>query len=309
MATTPKISFEESIQVTQLSPDTFQPAHPLWTWPNSAVVPGGCLMSLAAASCYRTLPSGYALDNLHCQFLSGSIAAEPYTAHVTRLTDGKRFRVRSVVIKQNNRNIASLTLAFMNATPWTGPSMRHTVSQAGKARIAQITIDDLERGRGRNGGFMRFQRLPLIHQPSQQPHTSLAPVVAHILGPLAAPAGTIPHILGLLNISDYHVLGAAPALHGLSNGLPAIGDESGVGRQMDFSMYTSLNHTVHIHSHDFRADELLYIEVTSPWTGDGRGLMHSRIFSGRDGRLLASCTQEAYYVLKEGERSEFTSKL
>lgn len=303
-----RFTFEDSIELKEIDTDTFQNIHPAWTWPNSGVVPGGLLMALAAAAAYRTLPDGYALDNVHCQFISGSKPDSTYTMNVQRLSNGKRFRVRSVLIQQDNRNIASLTLAYINASPWQGPAMKHSVSQAGKQRIKEITIDDLERGRGPTGGFMRFQRLPLVHQNPREPHTSLKPVVAHMIGPLKASKGTMPHILGLLNLSDYHLLGAPPDLHGYDVGLPAIGDDSGKPTVSAMSMYTSLNHTVHIHSHGFRADELMYIEVTSPWTADGRGMVHSRIFS-QSGLLVASCVQEAYYVLKPEQKSAFESKL
>ncbi|ETN40236.1 acyl-CoA thioesterase II [Cyphellophora europaea CBS 101466] len=302
------ITFEESLELWQIAPDVYENVHPAWTWPGGAVVPGGLLMAMGSAAAYKTLPEGYALDNLHCQFLSGPKPDVPFQYHVQRLSDGRRFITRSVIIQQNKRNMVSLTIVFANASPWNGPAMKHTVSQVGKQRIEHITIDDLEKGRGPLGSFMKFQRLPLIHASPQEPNTSVEPVVAHIIGPINSPVGSIPHVLGLLNLSDYHVLGAAPALHGIDVGLPAIGDASGERTQMNFKLYTSLNHTIHIHSHDFRADEMTYIEVTSPWTGDGRALAQSRIFS-KHGRLIASCVQEAFYVMKPDAKSHFASKL
>ncbi|KPI37766.1 Acyl-coenzyme A thioesterase 8 [Cyphellophora attinorum] len=307
---TPTLTFEQSLSLTRLSPTTFRPLHPQWTWPNSTVVPGGCLMSMAAHAAYQTLPAdpAYALDNLHCQFLSGSNPDEPYTITIQPLTDGKRFRVRSAVVTQAGRNIVSVTMAFINASPWKGPSMRHSVPRVGKERVREITIDDLERGRTVRGGYMKFQRLPLVHRDPREVHTSVKPVVAHIIGPMQAETGTIPHVLGLLNLSDYHVLAAPSDLHGYTLGLPAIGDASGKPTEAMASMFTSLNHTVHIHSYDFRADELMYVEVTSPWTGDGRGMANSRIFNQK-GDLIASCVQETYHVLKPGQKSLFESKL
>jgi acyl-CoA thioesterase 8 len=302
------LTFEDSLTLRQLSPDVFENIHPAWTWPNSPVVPGGVLMSLAAGAAYQTIPSGYALDNLHCQFLNGSNPDTKYTIKVQRTSNGKRFIIRVATVCQGERNIVSVTMAFISCSAWTGPAMRHTVQRQGTTMVDAITIDDLERGRTAKGGFMKFQRLPLLHASPQQAHTSMEPVVAHIIGPLKAERGTTPHILGLLNLSDYHVLMGPAVLNGLSGPLPAIGDTSGVPEQSSMKMFTSLNHTIHIHSHDFRADEMVYIEVTSPWTGDGRGLANSRIFSS-DGRLLASCVQETFYVVKPDAKSKFGSKL
>lgn len=40
-----------------------------------------------------------------------------------------------------------------------------------------------------------------------------------------------------------------------------------------------------------RADEWMFAEMESPWSGDGRGVVTQRIFS-KDGTLLATCHQE-----------------
>lgn len=301
-------NFEDSNALREVEEDTYENVYPAWTWPSSGVVPGGLLMAMATNAAYKTLPEGYALDNLHCQFLAGPKFDVPFRCCVQRLSEGRRFRARAVNIQQDDRTMVSITVTFISSSPWTGPAMRHTVSRVAKQAVDRITTDDLARGRGPLGSFMKFQRLPLIHGTPQEPHTTVEPVVAHIIGPMKAPAGTLPHILGLLNLCDYHVLGAAPALHGIDVGLPAIGDASRTPTTMNFKMYTSLNHTVHIHSHDFRADEMIYIEVTSSWASDGRALMHSRLFS-KAGKLLASCVQEAYYVLKPDAKSHFGSKL
>ena len=303
-----QFNFEASNALRQVAEDTYENVYPAWTWPSSGVVPGGLLMALATKAAYNTLPDGYALDNLHCQFLAGPKFDVPFKYCVQRLSEGRRFRARSVSIQQEDRTMVTVTVTFISASPWTGPAMQHTVSRVAKESIDRITIDDLARGRGPLGSFMKFQRLPLIHSTPQQPQTTIEPVVAHIIGPMKAPAGTLPHILGLLNLSDYHVLGAAPALHGFDVGIPAIGDTSKMPTKMNVKMYTSLNHTVHIHSNDFRADEMIYIEVTSSWAANGRALMHSRLFS-KAGSLLASCVQEAYYVLNAEAKSHFGSKL
>ena len=60
----------------------------------------------------------------------------------------------------------------------------------------------------------------------------------------------------------------------------------------EIGMMVSLDHSIYFHSpRDFRADEWLYTECESPWSGDGRGLVMQRMYT-KEGRLVASCVQE-----------------
>jgi acyl-CoA thioesterase 8 len=58
------------------------------------------------------------------------------------------------------------------------------------------------------------------------------------------------------------------------------------------SMMVSLDHTIYFHNpRGFRADEWLFTEMESPWSGDGRGLVLQKIFTQK-GELIATCVQE-----------------
>jgi acyl-CoA thioesterase len=131
--------------------------------------------------------------------------------------------------------------------------------------------------------------------------------VAQISPPITPtdPSTTAIHqSLGIISLSDYHILDAPPTLHGLSFGLPIINDRSRTPTYTHFERYTSLTHTIHFHLHEgFKSDDLCYIEVTSPWARGRRAEVHSRIF-GRDGRLIATCVQGSYYVMKEDLKGE-----
>ena len=57
-------------------------------------------------------------------------------------------------------------------------------------------------------------------------------------------------------------------------------------------MMVSLDHIIYFHRpRDIRADEWMFSEMESPWSGDGRGLVFQRIWN-REGKLVASCVQE-----------------
>lgn len=66
-------------------------------------------------------------------------------------------------------------------------------------------------------------------------------------------------------------------------------------KRPEIGMMVSLDHSIYFHSpRDFRADEWLYTECESPWSGDGRGLVMQRMYT-REGKLVASCVQEVSY--------------
>ncbi|KAF1954811.1 Thioesterase/thiol ester dehydrase-isomerase [Byssothecium circinans] len=67
----------------------------------------------------------------------------------------------------------------------------------------------------------------------------------------------------------------------------------------EIGMMVSLDHTIYFHDpRGFRADEWMFTEMETPWSGDGRGLVFQKMFSG-DGRLIATCVQEGLVRLKQ----------
>lgn len=62
--------------------------------------------------------------------------------------------------------------------------------------------------------------------------------------------------------------------------------------KQEIGMMVSLDHTIYFHDpRGFRADEWMFTEMETPWSGDGRGLVFQKLFS-KDGRLIATCVQE-----------------
>lgn len=61
-------------------------------------------------------------------------------------------------------------------------------------------------------------------------------------------------------------------------------------------MLVSLDHSIYFHEPKrVRADEWMFSEIESPWSGDGRGVVMQRIYA-QDGTLLASCMQEVSFL-------------
>ncbi|KAF5541313.1 acyl-coenzyme A thioesterase 8 [Fusarium mexicanum] len=65
------------------------------------------------------------------------------------------------------------------------------------------------------------------------------------------------------------------------------------------TMAASMDHTVYFHNlHQLRTDDWMLVEMESPWAGDERGLVVSRIWS-HDGTLAATCFQEGLVRLAQ----------
>lgn len=72
----------------------------------------------------------------------------------------------------------------------------------------------------------------------------------------------------------------------------------------EIGMMVSLDHTIYFHNpREFRADDWMMMEMETPWAGDGRGLVHERIFT-RDGKLIATCVQEGLVRLTQPAESK-----
>lgn len=68
-------------------------------------------------------------------------------------------------------------------------------------------------------------------------------------------------------------------------------------KRPEIGMMVSLDHSIYFHNpRNFRADEWLYTECESPWSGDGRGLVLQRMYT-KEGILVASCVQEVCFLL------------
>ena len=263
-------------------------------------------MSLAAAAAYETVSSEFSIDTLQAHFLSGPNPDLPLQMRVQRLSNGGRFLTRVILVEQRGTKMVHVTCSFVRTAAMKGPSMTHSTSRMTSQTIDSITLDDLEVGKNKQGPIMKFQRTPPVYTGTGIPPPSPAPdsmtyTSVAIISPSIKSSNTRVQALGIIALSDYHVLDAPPTLHGISFGLPEINDTSGTPTYQNFERYTTLNHTIHFRAHNgFKADDLCYIEVTNPWANARRAEVQSRIFD-RQRKLIASCVQESYYVFKEGQ--------
>jgi acyl-CoA thioesterase len=302
------LTFEESIVLEEIAKDCFRSRHKPWQWPWAPGAPGSVLLSMAAAAAYRTVPANVAITSLHAQFGANIVTDKPIVYRVQRVRDGGFLTTRKVAIEQDNREAVWFTIGFVQRTRWKGPAMKHSSQQIGHQPLQKVELDEFRHFFGRKGNRprMEFQRLPLINEADIS--SSVQPVVGRIIDSLEAPAGSAVHVIGLMSLTDCMFSSAPHALHDVKLVLPPIGDTTSGPQVPDATSLMTLDHTVHIHSHDFRTDELLYFEMDSPWADNGRAFARSRIFK-QDGTLIASCSQEALTVFRPDAKLEQSSKL
>lgn len=121
-------------------------------------------MAQAASAAWKTVPDGFMLDTLQTHFLLGPNSKKPLVFKVQRIGNGRRFAVRIVNIVQDGKVVVTITMSFMNNVHWSGRAMTHAVPMQMDRKKQKIVLDDFEKMRTSQGPFMKFERLPHIHQ-------------------------------------------------------------------------------------------------------------------------------------------------
>lgn len=281
----------QSLELREIDTDVFENEVLPWTWPRTQNVPGPQLMSLCTAAASRTRPENFNLDSLLVNFLNAPSSKTHMQFKVTRLSNGRRFAVRSVMVEQQGTSIVQANVTFVNTEKWTGPQMSYSRSRQTTGTVEAITKDVLL-PKTEKGPFIKIQQMPPTFKDSiRSPQLGVASFAAQIT-PIEESAGTLGQHLGIISLSDVWAISAPLQLSGLTWGLPDPADRTQTPTENNMKVGTSLNHIVHFHNHeDFRADALKYIEVTTPWAKDGRAMLNSSIFDG-DGTLIATVEQE-----------------
>ncbi|KAL9130206.1 MAG: hypothetical protein Q9217_001551 [Psora testacea] len=168
---------------------------------------------------------------------------------------------------------------------------------------------------------------PTMPDDSPQPQSRRPQSWLKCRGSLSPAGGLQAHLSALAYMSDSWFIGTVSLIHGLSrfshhvsssapylrhvakmeianhnsNGGTTRGQDLGGKESVNtplhqpkagVGMMVSLDHTIYFHRpREVRADEWLFSEMESPWSGEGRGLVMQRIWN-REGRLVASCVQE-----------------
>ncbi len=244
---------------------------------------GGQIIAQALVAATRTVGQDRAVHSLHAYFLRPGDEDFPAEYWVERDFDGRSYCNRRVVAKQGSKVILNFSASFQR--PETGMSHQDAMPQVPPPDGLKTEGELIEALADHIPEPMRARMTrprPIEWRPiSARAWMSMEPMPAQQSGwfRLAKPIGDDPllHRAILAYITDQQLLGTCTMPHGLNWFQGEL-------------ISSSLDHTVWFHD-DFRVDDWMLFDTTSPWSGGGRGLNLGNIFT-RDGRLVASVAQE-----------------
>jgi acyl-CoA thioesterase II len=240
---------------------------------------GGQVLAQALAAGYSSVPPDRHLHSLHSYFILPGDTAQTVLFEVERLRDGRSFTTRRIAAIQNGRPIFYMTASFQ--TTESGPDHQDSSPSPGidpdllpapaEFAAARGTVD----GARTSFGSIDIRTEGYRDALSPSGYPSVSRVWMKVSDRL--PDDQAIHASALAYMSDFVLLRAAMAVHGLEDAHEAI-------------QTASLDHAMWYHR-PLRADEWLLYDQVSPSTSGARGLAMSRIFD-LQGRLVATAMQE-----------------
>ena len=251
---------------------------------------GGQVIAQALQAAQRSTEPPKTAHSLHAYFMRPGNEDYPIIFRVVRDFEGRSFATRRVIAMQQGQPILNMAASFQ--TPEDGLRHQNTMPDVlgpeelqSESELRREMIDEIPE---------KFRRHMLRGRPIEirpvQPRSWFRPDTREPRQDswfrLVAPIGDDPamHRAILAYASDMTLLGTSTLAHGIN--------------WMTHNLQTaSLDHALWLHE-DFRADEWLLYSCDSPWAGHARGFNRGTIYT-RDGRLVASATQEGLMRLRE----------
>jgi len=245
---------------------------------------GGQVLAQALNSATQTVAPERFPHSLHAYFLRPGSFDQPIIYDVDPIRDGRSFSTRRVVAKQNGKAIFSCSISYQPREP----GFEHQIEMPADIPPPESLPSDIDQVAREAGSIeaavkngFRFDK-SLVDVRTYLSHR-------HEDG-VSRPArcgfwfkfadlgddSLLSHQTLLAFFSDKGLLGASFLPHGI-NGKSNM-------------MIASLDHGLWLHT-DFKVDDWLYYEITSPRSAHARGFCHGHFYN-REGHLVASATQE-----------------
>lgn len=272
---------------------------------------GGHLVAQALAAAGRTVSPAHHPNSLHAYFLRPAHPDAPIDYRVDTALTTQSFAARRVLAAQGGREVFSLAVSFHR--PETGPSRQDPMPQVPDPQTLPTYEERLTKALGQHVEplgkpyelrFVGPLSLDAARDPALRSSSTSVWVRTDGRLPDAATDGQLPH--------DAAIGGHPQLLHSClaayisdSTLMESVLTGLGLSWLTDVTRAGSLDHAMWFHR-PFRADEWLLYEQRSPVTFGARALAGGRFFT-RDGRLVASCTQEVLLrVAPEAHRPSTT---
>lgn len=286
---------------TDTAQDMFTNSREAWHPPGARGIFGGVAIAQCIAAGQRTVDPDFAIHSCHCYFILAGSNAIPITYHVERVRDGRSFATRTVQARQRGKCIFTTTMSFVK----NSKGMKNLSHAAGTTVSGPPEVESV------GNEVIELKGVEVTEgRPAERKCTHWARAKGKV-----SDAGS--HTAALAYMTDWYFLGTIPRIHDLyrppasspTDGAPpkdennpnGIGDasaDSGDDKPR-IGMMVSLDHSIYFHEPDLvRADEWMFVEMESPWAGNGRGVVTQRVFN-REGVLLATCMQEGVVRLKQ----------
>ncbi|EEH39961.2 acyl-CoA thioesterase II [Paracoccidioides lutzii Pb01] len=325
-----KSQIENILELTPVSdfgPDVFTNTRPLWHPPAARGIYGGAAIAQSLAAAQLTVSPGFSPHSMHCYFVLAGDAEIPIIYHVERVREGRSFATRTVQARQKGKPIFTTTISFdregsggeekvEHSTPKPNialPPANASAASKGPFETRNAGVVNRNSPRAEEKAIYQFFRArgTISAAGGQQAHLSALAYMSdsYFIGTIArvqniprfASPDALKHAISKLkNPSDLDSEEIERSLKELLRQEAAefyaeAMQDSKVDPpppKREMGMMVSLDHTIYFHARGgFRADEWLFIEMTSPWAGGGRGLVMQKMWS-QDGTLLLTCVQE-----------------
>ncbi|KAH7418088.1 acyl-CoA thioesterase-like protein II [Cadophora sp. MPI-SDFR-AT-0126] len=302
-----KSAIENVLELTELAaiaPDIFSNTRPLWHPPGARGIYGGAVIAQSLAAAQKTVPSNFSVHSMHCYFVLAGDSEIPVMYYVEHVREGKSFATRTVQARQRGKAIFTTTLSFMRENSGGKTQVKHAVPLP-----KEVQLPDEEHPDNESNGTSPFisRRIEILNRDSEHPHEKRTRQWIKARGKISDEGGHQAHLSALAYMSDSYFIGTVSRVHPLyrpgdPSNLSEEDDAAGVKNPKglpEIGMMVSLDHTIYFHEpKGFRADEWMFTEMASPWSGDGRGVVQQHMFAA-DGTLVATCFQEGVVRLKE----------
>ena len=246
---------------------------------------GGQVMAQTLIAAYKTVNVEHFAHSFHSYFIRPGNMEKPITFTVDRIRDGKSFTTRSVKAIQDAEVIFNCSISFQKREKGLEhqvdmPDVPEPESLKSEQELREDILKELKMKKEDMPMFFRQQEIemrPVEKQNYFKPERMPPYKNTWIKNEGKLPDDQVIQQAFLLYISDMGLLGAA-------------NNSVGVNFLTKNLQNASLDHAMWFHRKLDLNGWFLYT-IESPITRNARGFSRGSIFS-RDGKLIASCTQE-----------------
>ena len=246
---------------------------------------GGQVMAQSLIAAYKTIDVEHYAHSFHSYFLRPGDMKQPITFYVDRIRDGTSFSTRTVKAMQDVEAIFNCSISFQKKEK----GLEHQISMPKVPEPESLQNEQEHREAALAELNMKKEDMPMF---ARQQEIEMRPVEKpNYINPKRMPPYKNTWIKSEGQIPNDQFIQQAFLLYISDMGLLAAANNSvGVNFLTKNLQNASLDHAMWFHRELDLNGWFLY-SIESPITRNARGFASGSIFS-RDGKLIASCTQE-----------------